>query len=56
MHPAHARKMVARMEALGDQVYYYEETEGGHSAAADNAHRANEQALEFAYLRRMLFD
>ncbi len=56
VHPAHARKAAAKLEALGDKVYYYEETEGGHGAAADNAHRAKEQALEFAYLHRMLFD
>ena len=31
VHPAHARKMVARMQDLGHEVYYYENMEGGHA-------------------------
>lgn len=54
VHPSHARKMAAKMEGLGDQVYFYEETEGGHGAAADNVQRARRQALEYAYLWKML--
>ena len=36
VHPGHARKMVARMREQGHDVVYYENIEGGHSAAADN--------------------
>lgn len=30
VHPAHARKMVARMQEQGHDVSYFENTEGGH--------------------------
>jgi len=35
-------------------VYYWEETEGGHAASADNKQRAKRIALEFTYLLKML--
>ena len=54
VHPGHARKMVARMEQQGHSVLYYENTEGGHGGAADNAQRAHLLALEFAYLWQQL--
>ncbi|HET7293716.1 MAG TPA: prolyl oligopeptidase family serine peptidase [Vicinamibacteria bacterium] len=54
VHPAHARKMVARLEALGHAVYYFENTEGGHGAGAVNKQTAYVKALEFAYLWKML--
>ena len=54
VHPGHARKMVARMQELGYPVYYFENTEGGHAAAADNRQRARMQALEFTYLWQQL--
>lgn len=50
VHPGHARKMVARLEAQGHAVLYYENIEGGHGGAADNTQRAHLQALEFTYL------
>ena len=50
VHPGHARKMVAKLEALGHPVLYFENIEGGHGGAADNTQRAHLQALEFAYL------
>jgi prolyl oligopeptidase len=54
VHPGHARKTAARMEALGNKVYFYEETEGGHAASADNVYRAKRMAMEYTYLWRML--
>ena len=54
VHPAHARKMAARMRELGHALLYYENIEGGHGGAADNAQRAHLQAMEFAYLWRQL--
>ena len=54
VHPAHARKMAARMLEQGHDVLYYENIEGGHGGAADNAQRANLQALEFSYLWQRL--
>jgi len=49
VHPAHARKMVARMTEQGHKVYYYENTEGGHSAGTNPSSRAYTDALEYAY-------
>ncbi|WP_436019928.1 prolyl oligopeptidase family serine peptidase [Rhizobacter sp. LjRoot28] len=54
VHPGHARRMAARMQALGHPVLYYENIEGGHGGAADNAQRAHLQALEFSYLWQQL--
>ena len=50
VHPAHARKMVARMDEMGHKVYYYENTEGGHASGANLNARAYTDALEYAYL------
>jgi prolyl oligopeptidase len=54
VHPGHARKMAARMRELGFDVTYYENIEGGHGAAADNAQLAFRQALAFEFLWRTL--
>ncbi len=55
VHPGHARKMAAKMEALGYPVYYYENTEGGHAAATTNRQRAYANALIYTYLLNRLF-
>ncbi|MCV7402354.1 S9 family peptidase [Mycobacterium fragae] len=54
VHPGHARKMTAALEAAGHRVWYYENIEGGHAGAADNAQIAFKSALSFAFLHRML--
>jgi prolyl oligopeptidase len=54
VHPGHARKMAARMIEQGHAVDYFENIEGGHGGAADNAQRADMQALEFAFLWQRL--
>jgi prolyl oligopeptidase len=54
VHPGHARKMAARMLSQGHELLYYENIEGGHGGAADNAQRAHLQALEFSYLWQQL--
>lgn len=54
VHPGHARKMVAKMQDLGHDVYYYENTEGGHAGAADNKQRADMYALIYSYLWQQL--
>lgn len=56
VHPGHARKYAAKMESLGMPFYYYENIDGGHSAAANQRERAKRQALEFTYLARRLMD
>ena len=54
VHPGHARKMMALMEAAGKDVLYYENIEGGHGGAADNAQRAHMNALAYAFLWNQL--
>ncbi|RVT51142.1 S9 family peptidase [Rubrivivax albus] len=54
VHPGHARKMAARMREMGYAPMYYENIEGGHGGAADNAQRADMAALEYAFLWRTL--
>ncbi|MDP9586563.1 UNVERIFIED_ORG: prolyl oligopeptidase [Burkholderia contaminans] len=50
VHPAHARKMAARMHALGhERVWYWENTDGGHGSA-DDLERAEADAAEFGFL------
>ncbi|MBS7458816.1 prolyl oligopeptidase family serine peptidase [Coralloluteibacterium stylophorae] len=55
VHPGHARKMMARMSEQGHDVTYWENIEGGHGGAADNAQRARMQALAYTFLRQRLF-
>jgi len=56
VHPGHARKMAARLQAMGLPFLYYENVDGGHSAAANLEERARRTALEFTYLARKLMD
>lgn len=56
VHPAHARRAVARLQELGQPVLYYENTDGGHSAAANLRETARRLALEYTYLSRRLMD
>lgn len=52
--PVHARKMAARMEEQGHEVLFYENTDGGHSAAADHKQAAEMWGLSFVYLAEKL--
>ena len=54
VHPGHARKMGAKMAAQGHRVLYYENIEGGHAGAADNAQRARMWTLAYTFLHRTL--
>ncbi len=54
VHPGHARKMTAALRDAGHRVWYYENIEGGHGGAADNAQAAFKSALSFSFLWRML--
>ncbi len=56
VHPGHARKAAARLEQLGYPYLYYENTDGGHSAAANLVESARRNALEYTYLTRKLMD
>jgi len=50
VHPGHARKMAAKMIAAGKDVTYYENIEGGHGGAANNAQAAHMAALAYSFL------
>ena len=50
VHPAHARKMMARMLEADKDVRYYENIEGGHGGSANNAQAAHMSALAFTFL------
>ena len=54
VHPGHARKMMAMMEAAGKDVRYYENIEGGHGGAANNAQAAHMNALAYTFLWNQL--
>ena len=54
VHPAHARKMVAKMLDQGHPVLYYEVIEGGHGSGSVNSQKARTTALEYAYLWKKL--
>lgn len=56
VHPGHARKFAKRMEDQGHDFFYYENIDGGHSAAANLKETANRLALQHVYLMRKLKD
>jgi len=54
VHPAHARKLAARLLELGKSVLSYENIEGGHGGAADNKQRAFMEALDWTFMEQQL--
>lgn len=55
VHPAHARKMVAKMQAQGhSNVWYREVNEGGHGAGMKPVQVARSEAIKFEFLRRAI--
>ena len=54
VHPGHARKMAALMQAQGHDVLYWENLEGGHAGAANSDQQARMWALTFAFLLTQL--
>lgn len=56
VHPAHARKVAKRMEEQGHDFLYYENIDGGHSAAANLKETAKRLALQHTYLMQKLKD
>jgi len=51
VHPGHARKMAAKLQAMGYEAYLYEPAAGGHGYGKDNKERAAFTALGYAFLR-----
>ena len=54
VHPGHARKMAAKLQALGCDASFYEPAAGGHGYGKDNAEAAAFMALGFAFMRRAI--
>jgi prolyl oligopeptidase len=49
VHPAHARKMFAKMKEQGHDVLYFEYLEGGHGAGSLPAQQAYTYALTYTF-------
>ena len=54
VHPGHARKMAAKLQALGYDALFYEPVAGGHGYGKDNAEVASFAALGTAFLRQAI--
>jgi prolyl oligopeptidase len=54
VHPGHARKMAAKLQAMGCSALFYEPAAGGHGYGKDNAEVASFAALGAAFLRRAI--
>ncbi len=50
VHPGHARKMAAKMEAMGYAVEYFENTEGGHHGSVTSEQLATRLARTYTFL------
>ena len=51
VHPGHARKMAAKLQAMGYDASFYEPPAGGHGYGKDNAEIAAFMALGIGFLR-----
>ncbi len=56
VHPGHARKFAKLLEDEGKDFLYYENTAGGHSAAANLQETARREALGYTWLLEKLKD
>ena len=55
VHPGHARKMAAKLQAMGYRdAWFYEPPAGGHGYGKDNKERAAFSALGYAFLRQKI--
>ena len=54
VHPGHARKMAAKLQAMGYDASFYEPAAGGHGYGKDNAEAATFAALGITFLRRAI--
>ena len=54
VHPGHARKMTAKLQAMGYEAYLYEPAAGGHGYGKDNKERAAFTALGYAFLKNKI--
>jgi prolyl oligopeptidase len=54
VHPGHARKMAAKLQALGYEAFFYEPAARGHGYGKDNKERASFTALGYTFLREKI--
>ena len=54
VHPGHARKMAAKLQAMGYEAWFYEPAAGGHGYGKDNRERAGFIALGYTFLRNKI--
>ena len=54
VHPGHARKMTAKLQAMGYEVWLYEPAAGGHGYGKDNKERAAFTVLGYTFLKNRI--
>ena len=54
VHPGHARKMAAKLQAMGYDAPFYEPAAGGHGYGKDNAEIAAFSTLGLSFLRQAI--
>ncbi|MEM9439178.1 MAG: prolyl oligopeptidase family serine peptidase [Pseudomonadota bacterium] len=54
VHPGHARKMAAKLQAMGYEAHFYEPAAGGHDYGKDNGERAAFISLGFNFMREAI--
>ncbi|MFK4490151.1 prolyl oligopeptidase family protein [Bradyrhizobium sp. USDA 336] len=54
VHPGHARKMAAKLQAMGYEAWFYEPPAGGHGYGKDNKERAGFEVLGYRFLKEKI--
>jgi prolyl oligopeptidase len=54
VHPGHARKMTAKLQAMGYDAWLYEPAAGGHGYGKDNKERAAFTVLGYSFLKEKI--
>jgi prolyl oligopeptidase len=54
VHPGHARKMTAKLQAMGYEAYFCEPAAGGHGCGKDNKERAASIVLGYSFLKQKI--
>ena len=54
VRPGHARKMAAKLQAMGQKAWFFELDAGGHSYGKTNRERAYFTALGYRFLRESI--
>jgi prolyl oligopeptidase len=54
VHPGHARKMAAKLQAMGYEAFFYEPAAGGHGYGKDHLEQATFTALGYTFLREKI--